>query len=106
MSHHMHIEDTGLFEEEVLVNGRYFEAVIEKRGHDRIHFVLCKHQVAHHHVAVRTLGHGKPSAEASRRRHAVNDHFQVIARDVDLQDVGSILFFSSLRWIDASLYRG
>ena len=88
---HVHVEDARLLPEEVIVNGRHVQAVVEQRRHDRVDLVLCEHQIAHHDVhAAGTLGHGHPPAEAERGRcYRVGDGDAEIApRDVDLEHIG------------------
>ena len=45
----VHEEDVRLVEEEVVVERRHLEAVVEQRAHRRVHLVLEEHEVAHHH---------------------------------------------------------
>ena len=85
---HVHVEDARRVAEEVIVERRRVEAGVEHGRHDRIHFALGQHEVAHHHFhAPVALGHRDPAAEAERRwdEHAGNGYRQIVARDVDLE---------------------
>ena len=66
---HVHVEHARLVPEEVVVQSRNLEAVVEQRGHHRIDLVLRQDEVAHHHIhAAGAFGHRDPAAEAERRR--------------------------------------
>ena len=57
MTVHVHVEDARTFKKEVVVKSRYFKAIVEESGHDRIDLVFEQHQVTHHYVqSTITLG--------------------------------------------------
>src|SRR6266481_8629214 len=83
--HKIHVR---VIPKEMVVKRGHFDAVVQEGGHDRIYFFLEQHQVAHHNVAaVCPFRQGNPSSETKRRRrgHALDRHFQVVARNVDLK---------------------
>jgi hypothetical protein len=47
---HVHVEDARLLPEEVMVESRHVQPVLQQGRHDGIHLVLGEHEVAHHHV--------------------------------------------------------
>src|SRR5207245_3308494 len=68
MTVHMHEEDVWIIPEEMIVERRDIDSIVEKRGENRIHFVLQQHQVAHHHIrTIRRFGQGNPAAETEGR---------------------------------------
>ena len=86
---HVHEIYAGLVPEEMIMKGGHFEAVVQERRHHGIDFVHRQHEVAHHDVHPGPLGHGDPPAESKRcrRLHAADGHAQIVARDIDFQDV-------------------
>ena len=90
VTHDVHVEEAGTLEKEVIVQRGHFQPIVQERRHYRVHLILSQHKVAHHdvHTSV-TLGHGQPAAESEGggRGHAVDNHVQVLPRNVDLQDV-------------------
>ena len=68
---------------------RHVDSVVEQGGENRIYLLLQQHQVAHHHVrAVGCLGQGNPTSETERRGRgeALNRHFQIVARNIYLEN--------------------
>ena len=90
---HVHVVHPRLVPQEMIVQRGDVDAVVEQRGHHRIHLVLRQHEIAHHDVHAGALRHGDPTAESKRRRSLdVRDrHADVVARDVDLQHVGLVI---------------
>ena len=87
---HVHVVDTGSVEEEVIVERRDIETVRQQYGHNRIDFGFGEHEVTHHDVhPARSFGKRQPSTEAEWRRRgdAIDDHVQVVARDIDPEHV-------------------
>jgi hypothetical protein len=85
----VHVGHPRFIPEEVVVQRRDLQAVVEQRRHHGIDFVLQQHQVTHHHVHAAPLGHRDPSAKPERRRGCdVRDgHRDVVARNVDFENV-------------------
>ena len=86
---HVHEVDVRVVPEEVVVQRRDIDSVIQERGHHRVHFFLQEHQITHHDVrTVGTLRQRNPAAESKRRgrRETLDGHLQVTARDVDLEN--------------------
>src|SRR6266404_227611 len=89
MTVHMHEEDVWIIPEEMIVERRDIDSIVEKRGENRIHFVLQQHQVAHHHIrTIRRFGQCNPAAETEGRGRgdALDRHLQVAAGDIDLEN--------------------
>ena len=101
----MHEENSRLIEEEMIVEGRDAQAVIERSGHRGIHFVFEQHGVAHHHRTVWCRRERCPSAESHERWHhpAIDNDFHVVAREGDF--INAFLFihlpFESGQFVDA-----
>src|SRR5439155_6542776 len=90
MSVDMHEENSGLFPEEMIVQGRNLKPVFKQGRHYGIHLVLCQNQVSHHHFfSAIAFGHGEPATKTKRSRQRVscNLHMQIVPWDVDLEDV-------------------
>ena len=47
---HVHVEDAWTFKEKVIMQGGYFDPVLQESGHNWIDFVLSQDEVAHHYV--------------------------------------------------------
>ena len=78
----------------MVVKSRRLQAVVEERGHHRVDLVLRQHEIAHHHVhAAGTLRHRHPAAETEWGRgfHIRHGDAEVVARNVDLEDVGLVV---------------
>src|SRR6476660_9788139 len=91
MSMYVHVEHTRTFKEEVVVKRRHVKPVLQQGRHYGIHLVFEQHKVAHHHfVSACALGHGEPTAKAEGRwsSDAVYSNFEIVPRDIDLQNVG------------------
>jgi hypothetical protein len=89
MTMDVHVVDTWLFPEEMVVERRYFETVVQECRHHWVDFILRQDEVAHEHLhLLLALGHGNPPPESERRRRldSGNCHREVGSRDVDLQD--------------------
>src|ERR1051325_7692674 len=104
----MHVEDTRGLKEEMIVQGSDLQPLLQQRGHYGIHLILKKDEVTHHHlISPRALSHRDPAAEAKRcrSRDSVNGYFEIIPRDVDLQNVGFIIALLIERLDDACIVR-
>ena len=84
-----------VIEEEMIVQCRNAQAVVERGGHHRIRFVFKENGVAHHHCAAFRFGERSPCAEPQERRHrpAVDRNFHVAARP---RDFINVFFFAEL----------
>src|SRR4051812_14749694 len=84
----VHVKDSGVLKEEMVVKSCHLEPVVQKGGHHGIYLVFEKHQIAHHHVAVRgAFRHGEPASKAKGRGSgdAVDCDLQIAPGNVDLQ---------------------
>jgi hypothetical protein len=84
------IEHPRLIPEEVVVQCRHIQSIVQERRHDRIYLILKEHQVAHHHIhAALTPRERDPSTETKWRWrfHIRNGYVDIIARNIDFQDV-------------------
>ena len=92
----MHEENSRLIEEEMIVEGRDAQAVIERSGHRGIHFVLEQHGVAHYHRAVWCRRERCPGAEAHEWRYfpPIHDDLHVVARKGDFINAFFLIHFS------------
>ncbi len=82
MTVQVHIEDSRLLIEEVVVDGGHFDAVRLGGGDDRVYLLLQEDRVRHEdRLPLPCLLEGDPAAEAERNRHrfAPDHDFQVIA---------------------------
>ena len=90
VSMNVHEKDSRLLPEKVVVQSRDFKSVIKQRRHNRIHLILGKDQVAHHHIiASVTFRQGEPTSKAERGWNAVpcDLHMQVIPRNIHFQHI-------------------
>src|SRR5258708_19377891 len=89
MTVYMHEEDVWIIPEEMIVKCRDVDPIFQKSGHNRIHFFLEKHEVAHHYIrTVCPFGQGNPAAETEGRRcgDSLDRHLQVVARNINLEN--------------------
>src|SRR5215831_15618895 len=90
MSMDMHKEDSRLIPKEVIVQSGDLNAVFKEPRHDFIYLALRKDEITHDDVfATITFLHGEPTPESEGSRDSItgNLHFQVIPRNVHLQDI-------------------
>src|SRR5947209_6177371 len=86
----VHIEDARGLKEEVIVERRNLEAVVEESRHHRVYLVFEQNQVAHHDLtASGAFGHREPPAEPEGGGcgDSVDGNFYVTPRNVYLQNV-------------------
>ncbi len=89
MTVHMHEEDVWIIPEEMIVKCGNIDPIVQKSGHNRIHFFLEKHEVAHHRLrTVGPFGQRNPAAETEGRGrgYSLNCDFQVVARNINLEN--------------------
>ena len=63
----MHVEGRRVGAQQMVVDRRDFEAVLDQLGHDRIDLGLKQHEIAHHHRAAMRRLESRPAAERQRR---------------------------------------
>src|SRR5205823_9724293 len=51
-SMNVHVEHVWVIPEEMIVQGRHVDSVVEESAHHRIYLILKQHQVAYHHFVV------------------------------------------------------
>ena len=84
----VHVEDARLFPQEMIVESRHFDSMVEQRRHHWIHFFLEQNQVAHEDFfPSRVLFHRHPSPKTKRCRRcrSGNRDLQIRPRNIRLQ---------------------
>jgi hypothetical protein len=84
----MHVHGGGLGAEEVVMQSRHFDSVLDQHRHHRIDLVMGQDQVAHDHGLIAHGLEGEPGAEREARLDvdAVERDLQVRARQADAVD--------------------
>ena len=88
----VHEIDLRLVVEKVVVQRSDGKAVVQRRAHHGIHFILKKHGVAHDHDAAHLcFCESRPRSQSHEWRHgpAVHDYLHIVARRGDLKDTFS-----------------
>src|SRR6266851_9885733 len=93
----VHVKDVRIIPEEMIVESRHIDSVVEQHGEDGIDFFLKQYQVTHHRLrSVCRFGQRDPASETKRRRRrkALDGHLQIVARNIYLENASLEVAFS------------